>query len=65
VTPGYIKALQSAGFTVDINGVISAKVQDITPDFIDRARKHGFHNLTLEKLIELKHLGVLDPQGEI
>jgi beta-lactamase regulating signal transducer with metallopeptidase domain len=65
VTPGYIKALQSAGFKVDIDGVISAKVQDITPDFIDRARKHGFQNLTLEKLIELKRLGVLDPQGEI
>ena len=65
VTPDFIKALQSAGFKVDIDDVIRAKVQDITPDFIDRARKHGYQNLTLEKLIELKRLGVLEPQADI
>jgi len=40
-------------------------VQGVTPEFIDEARKHGFKDLTIEKLIELKHLGILDSKGEI
>ncbi len=40
-------------------------MQGITPEFIEKARKHGFQNLTLDKLIQLKHLGVLENEGEI
>jgi beta-lactamase regulating signal transducer with metallopeptidase domain len=65
VTPDYIKALQSAGFKFDTDELISAKVQGITPEFIEKAKKRGFQNLTLDKLIQLKHLGVLDNEGEI
>jgi beta-lactamase regulating signal transducer with metallopeptidase domain len=62
VTAAYIKELQSAGFKVDIDDAIGAKVQGITPEFIASARSHGFTNLTLEKLIQLKHAGVLDSE---
>jgi len=31
----------------------------------DRAVKHGFENLTLQKLILLKQMGILDTRGEI
>jgi beta-lactamase regulating signal transducer with metallopeptidase domain len=62
VTAGYIKELQGAGFKVDIDDAIGAKVQGITPEFIASARSHGFTNLTLEKLIQLKHAGVLDSE---
>ncbi|HEY6767227.1 MAG TPA: M56 family metallopeptidase [Candidatus Sulfotelmatobacter sp.] len=65
VTADYIKALQSAGFKASIDDIISAKVQDLTPEFIERARKHGFQSLTLEKLLELKRVGVLDGQADI
>jgi len=34
-------------------------VQGITPEFIEQALKHGFQNLTLDKLIALKQAGVL------
>jgi hypothetical protein len=44
---------------------MGAKVQGITPEFIDAARKHGFQNLTIDKLIQLKHLGILDSKGDI
>jgi hypothetical protein len=60
VTPEYIKALQAAGLKLDAHGVIGAKVQGITPEFVERARSHGFQNLSLDKLMALKHSGVLD-----
>jgi len=66
VTPDYIKTLQSAGFKPSVDDVIAAKVQGVTPAFIDEARKRGFKDLTIEKLIELKHLGILDSnKGEL
>jgi beta-lactamase regulating signal transducer with metallopeptidase domain len=65
VTPQYIKALQAAGLKFDIDELIGAKVQGITPEFVEKARAHGFQNLDLEKLIQLKHMGVLDKEGEI
>jgi beta-lactamase regulating signal transducer with metallopeptidase domain len=65
VTAEYIKALRSAGLQFGVDDVIGAKVQDITPEFIEKAHKHGFQNLTIEKLIQLKHVGVLDDEAEI
>jgi beta-lactamase regulating signal transducer with metallopeptidase domain len=60
VTAEYIKGLQSAGLKLDARGVIGAKVQGITPEFIEKARSHGFQNLSIDKLMALKHSGVLD-----
>jgi beta-lactamase regulating signal transducer with metallopeptidase domain len=60
VTAEYIKGLQSAGLKLDARGVIGAKVQGVTPEFIERARKHGFQNLSMDKLLALKNSGVLD-----
>lgn len=65
VTPEYIKALQSAGLNPSVDEIIGAKVQDVTPEFIDRAKQHGFKNLTLDKLIRLRSLGILDSQAEL
>ncbi len=65
VTPAYIKALQAAGLKVDVDDIISAKVQDVTPEFIQQAIKHGFKDLTIQKLIQLRHLGILEPKAEL
>jgi beta-lactamase regulating signal transducer with metallopeptidase domain len=65
VTPEYIKGLQTAGFKFDVDEVVDARIQGITPEFIERARKHGFQNLTLEKLIELKRLEILESPTDI
>jgi hypothetical protein len=62
VTAEYFKALQAAGFKVDIDEAIGAKVQGITPEFIAKAKSHGFKDLTLDKLIALKHTGVLEDE---
>ncbi len=60
VTDEYIKGLQAAGFKPDVDEIIGAKVQGITPQFIELARSKGFKNLDLDKLIQLKHAGVLE-----
>lgn len=60
VTPEYIKSLQAAGLKFDVDEIIGAKVQGITPEFIEKARSHGFKDLDLNKLIQLKHSGVLE-----
>src|SRR5690242_1539296 len=60
VTPEYIKSLQSAGLKFDVDELIGAKVQGITPEFIEKARSHGFKTSDLDKLIQLKHSGVLE-----
>jgi beta-lactamase regulating signal transducer with metallopeptidase domain len=65
VTPEYIKALQSAGLKLDVGDIIGAKVQGITAEFIEKARKHGFQNLSLQKLIQLKQLGIVDTSGDL
>jgi beta-lactamase regulating signal transducer with metallopeptidase domain len=65
VTPEYIKGLQAAGFKFGVDDVIGARIQGITPDFIERARKHGFQNLSLEKLIHLKQAGILESPADL
>jgi beta-lactamase regulating signal transducer with metallopeptidase domain len=65
VTPEYVKALQATGLKFNVDELIGAKVQGITPELVEKGRKHGFQNLTLEKLIQLRQLGVMDKEGEI
>jgi beta-lactamase regulating signal transducer with metallopeptidase domain len=65
VTSEYIKGLQGAGLKFDVNELIGAKIQGITKEFVESAVKHGFQDLSLEKLIQLKQMGILDARGEI
>jgi beta-lactamase regulating signal transducer with metallopeptidase domain len=60
VTADYIKGLQAQGFKPDVDEIVGAKVQGITPQFVELAKSHGFKNLDLDKLIQLKHAGVLE-----
>ena len=38
---------------------IAAKVQGITPEFVKRAIEHGFHDLSIEKLMMLQNIDVI------
>ncbi len=59
VTPNYVKEMRAIGLKPNTDELIGMKVQGVTPEFIEKARKHGFQNLTLEKLIALKHADIL------
>ena len=65
ITPEYVKALHAAGFKPDVGEIIGAKVQGVTPEFIERVKQHGFKDLTLEKIIRLRQLGILDSKADI
>jgi hypothetical protein len=43
-----------------VDDLISAKVQGVTPEFIQKVQSHGFKNLDLDQIIELKRTGVLE-----
>jgi beta-lactamase regulating signal transducer with metallopeptidase domain len=60
VTPEYVKAMQATGLQFDAEELVGAEVQGVTPEFIESARRHGFKNLDLDKLVQLKNSGVLD-----
>jgi len=65
IKPDYIRSLQSAELKFDVSDLIAAKIQGINKQFVDNAVNHGFQNLTLQKLIQLKHMGILETRGEI
>jgi beta-lactamase regulating signal transducer with metallopeptidase domain len=65
VTAEYIKSLQAAGLKFDVDDIVRAKIQGISKEFVEKAVKHGFQSLDLEKLIQLKEMGVLESGTDI
>lgn len=63
VTPEYARSIaqQYPGATVD--DVIKTRIFRIDADFIALAKKHGFTNLSLNKLVQLRISGVLDDES--
>ncbi len=59
VTVEYRDELAAAGYKLDTQEIIEAKVMDITPEFINKVRAHGFKDLSMEQLIMLKNADVL------
>jgi len=41
-----------------VSELINAKVMDITPEFIKQVRTHGFKDLNMDKIIQLKNADV-------
>jgi beta-lactamase regulating signal transducer with metallopeptidase domain len=63
VTPEYASSIaqQYPGATVD--DVIKTRIFKIDADFIAQAKKYGFKDLSLEKLVKLRISGVLDDES--
>jgi hypothetical protein len=51
--------LQGAGLgKVTSDDCVAAKTMGVSAEFIEQVKKHGFKDLTLDKLIALKEAGV-------
>jgi beta-lactamase regulating signal transducer with metallopeptidase domain len=62
VTPEYARAIaqQFPGATVE--DLIKTRIFNIDPAFIASAKAHGFNNLKLDKLVQLRISGLLDDE---
>lgn len=63
VTPEYARSIaqQYPGATVD--DLVKTRIFRIDGDFIASAKKHGFTNLSLDKLVQLRISGLLDDES--
>jgi hypothetical protein len=59
VTPELQKTFERSGYKLGVDQLVQAKVMGITPDFIEKARSHGFKDLSIRQLIQLKNADVL------
>jgi len=57
VTPEYVKR-SPRRVTSSMPTSVGAKIMGVTPEFIQKAKSHGFTNLTIEKLIQLKNADI-------
>jgi len=63
VTPEYARTIaqQFPGVTAD--DLVKTRIFKIDADFIAQAKKHGFTDLTLEKLVRLRISGIMDDES--
>ena len=66
VTPEYIKALQAAGFKPSIDDIVERQgARTLLPNSSRKPANTASKDLTIEKLIQLKHLGILDSKADL
>ncbi len=63
VTPEYAQSIASQYPGATVDDVIKTKIFNINSDFIAQAKAHGFTNLSLDKLVQLRISGVLDDES--
>jgi hypothetical protein len=55
-----MRAMKEAGISdFSVDDAVSARIHGVTPEFVRSVRKHGFNNLGLEQIIELKRLDIV------
>jgi beta-lactamase regulating signal transducer with metallopeptidase domain len=64
VTPEYARSIrqQYPGATVD--DIVKTKIFNINAEFIADAKRHGFTDLSLDKLVKLRISGILDDDSD-
>jgi hypothetical protein len=62
ITPEYARSIAQAFPNATIDDVMKTKIFKIDSAFIASAKAHGFNNLTLEKLVQLRISGLLDDE---
>jgi hypothetical protein len=62
VTPEYAKSIQQQFPGITADELIESKIFHIDGDFIASAKAHGFKDLTMKKLVQIRISGVLDDE---
>jgi beta-lactamase regulating signal transducer with metallopeptidase domain len=63
VTPEYARTIAQKYPGATADDVIKTRIFKIDADFIAQAQKHGFNNLSLDKLVQLRISGLLDDES--
>lgn len=63
VTPEYARSIAQLYPGATVDDVIKTKIFNIDANFIAQAKKYGFTNLSLEKLVKIRISGVLDDES--
>ena len=59
ITPEFQQTLERSVFKLNVSQLVEAKAMGITPAFIEKVRSHGFKDLSIHQLIQLKNADVL------
>jgi beta-lactamase regulating signal transducer with metallopeptidase domain len=62
VTPEYARSIKQQFQTVSVDDLIQTKIFNIDADFIAQAKRHGFNDLSLKKLVQLRISGIMDDE---
>ena len=60
VTPDFAKSVKAQFPDATVEDLVQMRIFNINGDFIANAKRHGFDNLTIQKLVKLRISGILD-----
>jgi beta-lactamase regulating signal transducer with metallopeptidase domain len=62
VTAAYARSIKQQFQAVSVDELIQTKIFNINADFIAQAKRHGFNDLSLKKLVQLRISGIMDDE---
>ena len=63
VTPEYAQKIKKEFPNATVDNLLQARIFRIDDDFIAQAKRHGFQNLSFDKLVQLRISGILDDES--
>jgi beta-lactamase regulating signal transducer with metallopeptidase domain len=63
ITPEYAKSVKAQFPDVTLDELVQMRIFNIDSDFIASAKRHGFGDLTIQKLVKLRISGILDDES--
>jgi beta-lactamase regulating signal transducer with metallopeptidase domain len=64
VTPEYARGIKQQFPAATVDDLIETRIFKIDADFIASAKRHGFNDLSLKKLVQLRISGLLDDESK-
>ena len=64
ITPDFAKSVKAQFPDATVHDLVQMRIFNIDGAFIASAKRHGFDNLTIDKLVKLRISGILDDAGD-